>query len=161
MNCCALSTAFLFGLQIENSETDDDLFGFGERAVGRGEFIAGDADGGTGGYWSKASIGDHCAGFDGRFALFVDCVDECLGRRAGKFACGFDQHHESHGVSPHFGVRSSLVEPKPAGRLKLFPLLRRMTDPRIDTTSRKFTYYPSELLCLVSRAGSTGRCNTI
>jgi hypothetical protein len=77
---CAFD-GFLFGLQIENSETADDLFGFGERAVSRGEFIAGDADGGTGGYWSKASIGDHRAGFDGRFALFVDCVDECLGRR--------------------------------------------------------------------------------
>jgi len=107
---CAFD-GFLFGLQIEDGETADDFFGFGERAVCGGDFIAGDAHGGAGGYWGEAAIGDHCAGFDGRFALFVDGVNECLGRRAGKFACGFDQHHESHSVSPFWCSVESLMIP--------------------------------------------------
>jgi hypothetical protein len=107
---CAFD-GFLFGLQIEDGETADDFFGFGERAVCGGDFIAGDAHGGAGGYWGEAAIGDHCAGFDGRFALFVDGVNECLGRRAGKFACGFDQHHESHSVSPFLVFGRELGDP--------------------------------------------------
>lgn len=109
---------FLFGLQIENRKAADDLFGFGERTVGSGNFILGDADGGAGGYWGKAAIGDHRAGFDGRFAMFIDCVDQCLRRRTGKFACGFDQHHESHSVYPFFGVGRGPGDPKPAARLE-------------------------------------------
>jgi hypothetical protein len=102
---CAFD-GFLFGLEIEDGETADDFFSFGERAVSGGDFIAGDAHGRAGAYWGEAAIDDHCAGFDGGFA-----VDECLGWRAGKFACGFDQHHESHAVSPFWCSVESLVIP--------------------------------------------------
>src|SRR5262249_31909195 len=72
---CAFD-GFLFGLQIEDGETADDFFSFGERAVSGGDSIAGDAHGGAIGYWGEAAVGDHCAGLDGLFALFVDGVDE-------------------------------------------------------------------------------------
>jgi hypothetical protein len=36
-----------------------------------------------------------------------------LGRGDGKFACGFDQHHESHGVTPFLAFGREPGDPKP------------------------------------------------
>jgi len=165
---CAFN-GFLFGLQIENSETADDFFGFGERPVNRGDFIAGDAHGGAADYWGKAAIGDHCAGFDSRFALFVDCVDQCLGRRARKFACGFDQHHESHAVTSFWCSVESLVILSQRPAKVYFHYYDEWLRSESTRPAKGSPIIPSNVVLParltginfpITPAGSNGRCNT-
>jgi hypothetical protein len=77
----------VFGLGLDESEASDDLFGFGEGAVGDGVLAADVADARTEGGWEAAFGGEQKALFNGLLDEFAHRF-HCLRGGRGAFFCG-------------------------------------------------------------------------